>query len=115
MSRPLLTHPGYARLAYEKSIIQREIVFLRRTFVGDELSDPREVLVCDEVFQRDQRVPQEEIQRRIEKLVEESAGLDIELRKFELVSRAPQGNNGQSNNPQSKKQKGPGKQHTKGG
>lgn len=79
--------------------------------MGDELTDPREVLICEEVFQQDQKVPQEEVQHHIESLTEESAQLDTELRKFELVSRTQQG----QNDGKQKKQKDPRKQNQKGG
>lgn len=109
MAPPLRTNSAYAHLAYQKSIIRREIIFLRRTFVGDELSDPREVLICEEVFQQDQKVPQEAVQHRIEELTEEAARLDLELHKFQLVVPSPQGHH------ESKSQKGSGKSNQKGG
>jgi hypothetical protein len=107
MASPLRTNPAYAHLAYQKSIKNREIVFLRRTYLGDEVTDPREVLVCEEVFPQDSKVPQEAIQHRIEELTEEVAALEIELRRFELVPR-----NGQGHNEQ-KRQKDSGKPHSK--
>jgi hypothetical protein len=111
MSKPLRTNPAYAHLAYQKSLINKTILYLRRTFLGDEISDPREILVCEEVFQQDQQVPQEAVQHYIEKLTEEAAGLDVELRRFQLVApiNSPPGRNEQKN------QKGPRKQHPKGG
>lgn len=109
MSPPLRINPAYAHLAYQKSVINREIVFLRRTYLGDELTDPRERLVCEEVFPQDSLVPQESIQHRIEKLTEEVAELDIELRRFELAPRS----SGQGQHEQ-KKQKNAGKPQQKG-
>lgn len=108
MSKPLRTNPAYAHLAYRKTIVNREIVFLRRTYLGDELTSPREVLVCEEVFPQDQQVPQEEVQHRIETLTEEAAKLDVELRKFQLVAPTTQGRNEQSRSKEA------GFQHSKG-
>lgn len=108
MTKPLRTNPAYAHLAYRKTIVTREIVFLRRTYLGDELTSPREVLVCEEVFPQDQQVPQEEIQHRIETLTEEAAQLDVELRKFQLVAPTTQGRHEQSRSKEA------GFQHTKG-
>lgn len=86
MSKPLRTNPAYAHLAYKKAILRRTIVFLRRTFVGDELTDPRETLVCEEVFPVDSNVPQEEIQHYIENLTDEEAEIQRQLSKFQLVA-----------------------------
>lgn len=110
MSGPLRTNPAYAHLAYQKAINTRLITFLRRTYIGDELTSPREILVCEEVFQQDQKVPQEEVMHRIQELTQKNADLDLELRKFQLVSPIQQRNQHEQKRP-----KGSGKQQSKGG
>lgn len=108
MPRPLRTNPAYAHLAYQKALANRVIGFLRRTYVGDELTDPREILVCEDVFQQDQQVPQEEVVHFIEKLTEQVASLEMELRRFQLVSPTRQGHH------ESKREKGPKKHQQEG-
>lgn len=108
MAPPLRTNPAYAHLAYQKAINTRVITFLRRTFIGDELTDPREILVCEEVFQQDQKVPQEEVMHFIQRLVEKNAQLDVELRRFQLISPTQQGRHEQ------RAEKGSGKPNQKG-
>jgi hypothetical protein len=108
MPLPLRTNPSFAYLAYRKTIINRTIVFLRRQYLPDEQSQPREVLVCEEVFPVDSHTPPEEVQNYIEHLTEEVAELDRQIRGFEFVS-PKQGQHEQ------KKQKGQGQQHSKSG
>lgn len=109
MSNPLRTNPAFAHLAYEKTIIARTKVFLRRAFLGDELSSPKEILICEEVFPIDSHIPQEAIQHYIEKLTDEEAELDRQLRQFELVAPTSQGRHEQKNKKSSKQH------HQKGG
>jgi arylsulfatase A-like enzyme len=111
MSKPLRTNPAFAHLAYEKAITTRIKVFLRRTYLGDEQSKPRETLVCEEVFPIDAHIPQESIQHYIEQLSEKEADLDRQLKRFELVAPHTQGRH----ETQSKVQKGPTGQDQKGG
>lgn len=108
MAPPSRTNPAYAHLAYQKAITTRVITFLRRTFIGDELTDPRETLVCEEVFQQDQKVPQEEVMHFIQSLTEKSSELDLELRQFQLVSPIQQKRHEQ------KRPQGSGKHQQKG-
>lgn len=82
---PLKTNPAYAHLAYRKAITRRLSVYLHRSFLGDELGDPQEIIMSDEVFPIDQQVPVEEVQRYIEGLNEQVAELDLELGKFSLT------------------------------
>jgi len=108
MAAPIRTNPVYAHLAYQKTINTRLITFLRRTFIGDEITDPREVLVCGEVFQQDQRVPQEEVMYAIQELTQKNANLDLELKKFQLVAPI------QRTQHEQKRAKGNGKRPEKG-
>lgn len=110
MAAPLRTNPVFAHLAYRKTIIQRTLIFLRRTYLGDEISEPKEVLICEDVFPTDSHVPQEEIQHYMESLTDEAAQIQVELNKFRLVQPISQGQNGQQ-----KSKKGSGKQHQAGG
>ena len=109
MSPPLKTNPAYAHLAYQKAITTRVITFLRRNFIGDELTDPREILVCEDVFQQDQKVPQEEVMHFIQRLVEKNAQLDVELKRFQLVAPTQQ-----QGRHEQRATKGPGKPNQKG-
>lgn len=109
MPFPLRTNPEFAYLAYRKTIINRTIVFLRRQFLPDEQSQPREVLVCEEVFPVDSHTPPEEVQSYIEHLTEEVAELDRQIRGFEFVPPPKREQHEQ------KRQKGPKQQNQKGG
>lgn len=109
MSKPLRTNPAYAHLAYRKAILNRTITFIRRTYLGDELTDPKEVLICEEVFPQDAQIPQEAFQHYLEELNEEAAAINVELSKFQLIAPISQGRHEQ------KKKKGPGQQHPQGG
>jgi hypothetical protein len=82
---PLKTPTEYARLAYKKAITARVASFLHQQFLGDEMSDPVEVLTSDEVFPADAVVPPEEIQAFIEELSDKEASLSSQLRRFSLV------------------------------
>jgi hypothetical protein len=105
MQKPLRTNPAYAHLAYRKTIVAHTKVLLRRKFLGDEVSGPRETLVCEEVFPVDARIPPEAIQEYIEGLSREEAELDVELRRFELTTREPN---------EQKRPQGTGVQNSKG-
>lgn len=107
MNKPLRTNPAYAALAYEKTITRFLAVSLRRKFLGDELTGPKETLICEEVFPVDAKIPPEAIQQYIEQLNDREAQLDVQLRKFELTTR--------ESNAQSKDQKRAGRQEQKGG
>ncbi len=102
MTRPLRTNPAFAHLAYEKTITTRLKVFLRRTYLGDELTNPTETLICEEVFPVDSHIPQEAIQHYIEKLTEEEAELERQIARFELVAPPTQGNHEQKSKKGSK-------------
>jgi hypothetical protein len=60
---PLKTNPAYAHLAYRKAITKRLAVYLHRSFLGDELGEPLEIIVSDEVFPVDQLVAVGEVVR----------------------------------------------------
>lgn len=111
MPRPLRTNPAFAHLAYRKTIITRTLTFLRRTYLGDEISEPKETLICEEVFPTDSHVPQEEIQHYMESLTDEAAQIEVELSRFRLVQPIEQGHNGQR---QQKHKKGSGQHQQKG-
>lgn len=109
MAKPLRTNPAFAHLAYRKTVIARTVVFLRRTYLGDAMTGPKETLICEEVFPVDSHVPQEAVQHYIESLVEEEADIERQLSRFELVAPITQGHHEQ------KKQKGSRQQNQKGG
>jgi hypothetical protein len=108
MSSPLRTNPALAHLAYKKAIVNRTIAFLRRQYIGDETSDPRETLICEEVYPVDSHVPPEAIQHYLEGLAEEVAQLDLEIRKFDFTTPTQK-------NHEQKRSKGAGQQGQKGG
>jgi hypothetical protein len=100
MAQPLRTNPAYAALAYRKTIIAFTKVHLRRKFLGDEVSGPREVLVCEEVFPIDSKIPPEAVQEYIETLSREESEIDVQLRKFELTPSTSKGTHGQQTRSQ---------------
>jgi len=116
MSKPLRTNPVYAHLAYRKAILTRAAVFIRRTYLGDELTDPKEVLVCEDVFPQDAQIPQEEFQHYLEHLNEEIADVSRQLSRFQLVAPLTQGNHEQKRTKSSVQQRPKDSQsHGKGG
>jgi hypothetical protein len=84
MPGPSRTNPEYAQLAYRKAIIRWTNRVLRQTFLGDEMSEPKETLTSDEVFAVDSRVPQEAIQDYLDTLSAETAEIDRALGSFKL-------------------------------
>ena len=107
MQKPLRTNPAYAHLAYRKTIVAHTKVLLRRKFLGDEVSGPRETLVCEEVFPIDARIPPEAIQEYIEGLSREEAELDESRAGSSIRSRrAP-------DLPRHRRRGGPGAPHAR--
>ena len=117
MATPLRTNPAYAALAYRKTIIGFTKTQLRRKFLGDEVSGPRETLVCEEVFPVDSKIPPESVQEYIESLSREEADLDVQLRKFELTPRdlnaeSKRAQNAKGTNPQGRQRNRQGQRHS---
>lgn len=86
MTRTIKTNEAYAAIAYKRTILREMITHLRRQYLGVD-GEPKAQLICEEVFQVDSIVPQEEVNRVVEELVDEEAELQLQLGKFEFVRK----------------------------
>ena len=86
MTRTIKTNEAYAAIAYRRTILRDVITHLRRQYVGVD-GEPKAQLICEEVFQVDSIVPQEEVNRVVEELVDQEAELQLELSKFEFARK----------------------------
>lgn len=84
--KPTKTNEAYASLAYRKSIVQHLTAYVKRSFIGLD-GEPKETLICEDVFQVDSEVPPEEFVSYMEELYQEEAELDLEMRKFEFARK----------------------------
>lgn len=87
MTRTRLTNPAYAYLAYRRAIMLATINHLRETYTTINGTDPKGTIVCEEVFQADAEVPNDEILQFIEELQEREAHLKLEMNKFEFIKK----------------------------
>lgn len=86
MTRTIKTNEAYAAIAYRRTILRDVITHLRRQYIGVD-GEPKAQLICEEVFQVDSIVPQEEVNRVVEELVDQDAELQLELSKFEFTRK----------------------------
>ena len=89
MTRTIRTNEAYAAIAYRRTILRDVITYLRRQYIGAD-GEPKAKLVCEEVFQVDSIVPPEEVGRVVEELIDEEAGLQLELGRFEFTRKDEQ-------------------------
>jgi hypothetical protein len=78
----LRTNPAYAHLAYRRAIVVKLLDYLREEYLTLSSAEPRNELICDEVFSADAVVPAAEITLVAEELEQESEHLRLELGKF---------------------------------
>jgi hypothetical protein len=86
MTKLIQTNPAYAALAYRRTVLKHVVTSLRRDHIGLD-TEPKEVLICEDVFQVDAHVPIEEVGYVVEDLVEEIEELSLEMSKFEFSKR----------------------------
>jgi hypothetical protein len=86
MTRPLKTNPAYAHIAYQKAMTKETIAFLETRYLGVDGSTPKPAF-CEDVFQSDAEIPQEEILHFVRRLQQQEADLGLELQKFEFTRR----------------------------
>jgi hypothetical protein len=84
------TNPAYAYLAYRRAIIQQQIHYLQSQYTSVDGTEPKDRMICEEVFQSDAEVPEREIIQFIEELQEKDAHLGLEMNKFEFTKREEQ-------------------------
>lgn len=97
------TNPAYAHLAYRKAVLGRVVQFLSDEFLARTSDEPKDVVLCEDVFRDDSEVPMGNIEEYIEELQQEEESLRLELSRFEFVKRGDDG-------AVSGKEKGSGKQ-----
>lgn len=81
------TNPAYAALAYQKAVLKYTINFLMENVVAAHGGDPREVIVCEDVFREDSEVPIDNVLSFIENLQEQQADIQLQINKFEFRQR----------------------------
>lgn len=86
MSKLIKTNAAYASLAYRRTVLDQVVTYLQREFIGLD-TDPKDVLVCDEVFQADAKVPIEEVGYVVEDLIDEIEEIKLDMNKFEFGER----------------------------
>ncbi len=79
---PQHTNPAYATLAYRRTIIADLKVYLRERYMRLSTPEPKETLLCDEVFHQDSNVPEEEIQHVVEELEQTEEELRLQMAQF---------------------------------
>jgi hypothetical protein len=87
MTKTHKTNPQYAAIAYRRTLLHNVITYLKRNYVGLD-SDPKDQLICEEVFHVDRVVPPEEIDEFIEELENEEESLRLELGRFEFTRKS---------------------------
>lgn len=101
MTRTRKTNPAYAHLAYRRSILRAAVALLQQKYTPINGEDP-ERIICEEVFQADAEVPEEEINQFVEELQEKEAFLGLEMKRFEFVRQ----DNGKEQEPEGQARQG---------
>jgi len=83
----LRTNPAYAHIAYRKAILGRTIQFLSDNFLALSADEPKDVILCEDVFREDSEVDIRSIEEYIEELQQEEESLRLELAKFDFVKK----------------------------
>lgn len=83
MTKTIKTNPQYAALAYRRTILHDVIMYLKRRYVGLD-DDPKDQLICEEVFHMDRVTPPDEIDSYVLELEAEEEQLRLELNKYEF-------------------------------
>lgn len=83
MSNTIKTNPQYAALAYRRTILHDVIMYLKRRYVGLD-DDPKDQLICEEVFHMDRVIPPDEVDSYVLELEAEEEQLRLELNKYEF-------------------------------
>lgn len=99
---PLKTNPIYAVIAYRKAILQEAISLVQRQFIGAGGAEPRDHIVCEDVFSIDSQVPVEEIQQFVHDLQAQKLQLELEMNEFDF-GRKMNGHNQKHGNQQPNK------------
>lgn len=86
MTHQLKTNPAYAHIAYQKAMTQETIALLETRYLKADGSEPKPVY-CEDVFQADSEIPEEEILFFVRRLHQQKADLTLELQKFEFTRR----------------------------
>lgn len=79
------TNPAYLHLARRKTILRHMVNYMMGDLVGANGDEPKETLICEEVFQVDAVVPTDDILGFVEEMQEKEAVVQLEMNKFQFT------------------------------